>query len=337
MGSPPPDSILFVHPICLQPTARFANGNGKLQSTGYLSVSTCKELYLELVSSNSESAVNSDKFHKDAFPAETTKVLAENEKVSSPKTPFSQPKFSSPSTSHVSTPRGDESVSSKSKNYRTTMPSFEIQEVLENESAKNLLQTCATSWLSSRSLLCGNIVVIPILSKLCIFQVLGANKLSANHHILNVIDGSHCDICIEDLDLVDHVDDAFLVDHNTKVYLFPPIGSVVNSAKNRGLLRQELDYKEVRSHAAAEIPKLGGISKQYAELKDIIISSSLNNKFSRYVISFLLPNVCSLKHRILEILGLISTSSLCKAVRFSWYLVVVTKRNSNIWARSCPL
>lgn len=306
MGSPPSDSILFVHSVCLQPTAGFANGNGKIQSTCHLSMSTCKELYLELVSSDSESAFNSNKYDKDAFPAETTNVLAENGKISSPKTPFSQSKFSSPSISHVSTPRGDESVSSKSKNH-STVPSFEIQEVLENESAKNLLQTCATSWLSSRSLLCGNIVVIPILSKLCLFQVLGANKFSANNHILNVINDNHCDICLEDLNLVDHVDDAFLVDHNTKVYLFPPLGSIVNSAKNRGLLRQKLDYKEVRSHENAEMPKLGGISKQYAELKDIIISSSLSSKFSRCVLSFLLPNMCSLEYCILAISGLIST------------------------------
>lgn len=283
MGSPPSDSILFVHPICLQPTVRFANGNGKLQSTGHLSISTCKELYLELVSSDSESAYNLNKLQNDAFSSETTNVQAENGKVSSPKTPFSQSKFSSPSISRVSTPRGDESVSSKSNNYKTTVPSFEIQEVLENESAKNLLQTCATSWLSSRSLLCGNIVVIPILSKLCVFQVMGANGLSTNHHILNVINDSHCDI---DLDVMDHVDDAFLVDHNTKVYLFPPLGSIVNSAENGGLLRQDRDYKEVRSHANAEMPKLGGISKQYAELKDIIISSSLSSKFSRYVYHF---------------------------------------------------
>ncbi|WOH06340.1 hypothetical protein DCAR_0625766 [Daucus carota subsp. sativus] len=278
MGSPPSGSILFVHPVCLQPTTRFANGNGKLQSTNYLSVSTCKELYLELVFLNSESTTNSNKFNKDAFSAETTNVPAENGAVSSPKTPFSQSKFSSPSISHVSTPRAsttreDESVSSKSNNNGTTIPSFDIQEVLENESAKNLLQTCATSWLSSRRLLCGNIVVIPILSKICTFQVLGADKLSANHHILNVTDGSHSDISFEDFDLVDHVDEAFLVDHITKVYLFPP-------AKNKGLLRQELNYKEVRSHATSEIPKLGGISKQYAELKDIIISSTSNGKFS---------------------------------------------------------
>ena len=210
MGSPSSGSILFVHPVCLQPTAKIANGNSKLQSTGYLSMSTCKELYLELVSS----------YSGDAFCAKTTNVSAENGTASSPKTPYSESRYSSPITSHLSTPRDDESVSSKSKNYGTTMPSFEIQEVLENESAKNLLQTCATSWLSSLSLLCGNIVVIPILSKLCSFQVLGANKLSANHRILNVIDGSHCDMFSEDLNLVDNVDDAFLVDHNTKVYLY---------------------------------------------------------------------------------------------------------------------
>ncbi|XP_074353693.1 calmodulin-interacting protein 111 isoform X1 [Apium graveolens] len=277
MGSPPSDSILFVHPVCLHPTVRFANGNGKLQSTGHLSISTCRELYLELISSDSESAFNNNKLHNNVFSSNATNVPAENGKVSSPKTPFSQSKFSSPSISHVSTPRGDESVSSKSNNYRTDVPTFDIQEVLENESSKNLLQTCATSWLSSRSLLCGNIVVIPILSKLCLFKVMGANRLSSNHHILDVINDSHGDI---DLDLVDHVDDAFLVDHNTKVYLFPPLGSIVNSAENRGLLRHKLDYKEVRSHANAEMPKLGGILKQYAELKDIIISSSLSSKFS---------------------------------------------------------
>lgn len=287
MGFPASGRLLFVYPIRSQSVTSLAHENGKFHGTAdnCISIFNCKELYLELVSSNSEFAMNCNKLPHIDFPAETTNAQAENGKISSPKTPFfSQSKLSFPSSSNVSSPRYEESVSNSSKLRGTSFDSIDIQEVLGDESAKNLLQTCAASWLCSRSLLCGNLVMIPILSKLCFFQVVGANKMSANHNILNVPDESNHDMFPQTLDLVDHVDDAFMVDHKTKIYLYPPLKTLVESTQKRGLLCQELDSEKIRSHANVNFSKLGGLSKEYALLKDIIISSSVKGTLSRYVL-----------------------------------------------------
>lgn len=287
MGFPASGRLLFVYPIRSQSVTSLAHENGKFHGTAdnCISIFNCKELYLELVSSNSEFAMNCNKLPHINFPAETTNAQAENGKISSPKTPFfSQSKLSFPSSSNVSSPSYEESVSNSSKLRGTSFDSIDIQEVLGDESAKNLLQTCAASWLCSRSLLCGNLVMIPILSKLCFFQVVGANKMSANHNILNVPDESNHDMFPQTLDLVDHVDDAFMVDHKTKIYLYPPLKTPVESTQKRGLLCQELDSEKIRSHANVNISKLGGLSKEYALLKDIIISSSVKGTLSRYVL-----------------------------------------------------
>uniref|UniRef100_A0A5B6ZY32 Uncharacterized protein n=1 Tax=Davidia involucrata TaxID=16924 RepID=A0A5B6ZY32_DAVIN len=93
--------------------------------------------------------------------------------------------------------------------YVTLFDSFDIREVLEDESARKLLQTCTNLWLCSRSLLCGNIVTIPILSKLCIFQVIGANRMSANSTNQGLMYESKCNVFPQAPDLVDHLNDAF--------------------------------------------------------------------------------------------------------------------------------
>ncbi|KAA8519568.1 hypothetical protein F0562_013808 [Nyssa sinensis] len=173
------------------------------------------------------------------FSAETTHDRFENGKVSSPKTPlFSQSKLSSPDTSQLISPRYEESVSNTPNPYGTLFDPFDIREVLEDESARKLLQTCTSSWLCYRSLLCGNIVTIPILSKLCIFQTLKQKYIYIHHWI--------------------------------------PHRKLL---QKKDLPCLELECEDTKVNVG-NISKLGGLAKEYAVLKDIIISSSVKGTLS---------------------------------------------------------
>ncbi|GKF14428.1 hypothetical protein Tco_0055890, partial [Tanacetum coccineum] len=67
--------------------------------------------------------------------------------------------------------------------------------------------------------------------------------------------------------------DAFMVDHGTKVHLFLEKTSF-------GLCSEDSIDKIV-----VDSPRLGGLSKEYSVLRDIIISSSVKNTLSSKKIS----------------------------------------------------
>ncbi|XP_059648418.1 calmodulin-interacting protein 111-like [Cornus florida] len=152
-----------------------------------------------------------------------------------------------------------------------SLDSFDIREVLGDENAKKLIQTCATSWLYSRTLLFGNIVTIPILSKLCILQVVAVNAVSANNTNQDLTDESKFDMFFRAPDIIDHVNDAFFIDHETKVYICSPPHSALATPHNKDSQCVELECKDIKANM--DLLKLGGLSKEYAILKDIISSS----------------------------------------------------------------
>lgn len=270
LGSPASGRIVFVYPIHTQPFKYIANGNGKSNNaTTNLSLYTCKEIFLEFVSSKSGSTMNNNMLS-------CNNSAAENGKISSPKTPsFSRSKLSSPSSSQLTPRRYEESASNLSNLNGTPFDSFDLNEVLGDESAKKLLQTCSTSWLCSRNLLRGNFVMIPVLSKLCIFQVVGANKVSTTSSIPNGTSKGNHNLLPQDPNLMDHHDHAFVVDRETKVHLYSPLNSSVEveSAPRRGLPCLELEHKYIGANVGVDFPRLGGLSKEYAVLKEIILSS----------------------------------------------------------------
>ena len=285
MGSPASARIVFVYLIQSQSVTGFVNGSRKSHSTTIngLSLYKCKELYLEMIPSKNGSTVNSDMQSTVQLSTETTNYQVSNGAVSSPKTPVSyQSKLISPNSNQLTSPICDDSVSSLSNPNNKFFASFDITEVLGDETAKKLLQSCAASWLYSRSLLTGNLVTIPILSELCTFCVRGAIKLSPDSDNHDLTDERSHGLFSRAPDSVSHVDDACVVDRETKVYLYLPSNSSSETPQKGCPPHVELEFKNFKANVGSAV-KLGGLSEEYAVLKDIIISTSVKNTLSRYV------------------------------------------------------
>lgn len=264
MGYPASGRIVFVHPIrdhTIRSIARGSNqsSNGKVSS---LLVSNSEELSLLLVSRNGVPPLNS--FVSSQYSiTETRNGRGETMAGSSPRTPLhSRSRLNSPSTRVFNTPKDQESVSISSDAGDTTTEIFNIREVLVNDQSKKLIQTCTASWLCSRILLSGNLVIVPLLSRLCFFQVTGASPPQSFGDYGNV---------------------AFSVDHKTKVFLHLPqdteVGTPITS-----LSPSDLELRNMNNKDGVDYAKLGGLSEEFAVLMDIIISSAVKGTMARYTL-----------------------------------------------------
>ncbi|XP_075110386.1 calmodulin-interacting protein 111 isoform X2 [Nicotiana tabacum] len=255
MGSPASGRIIFVHPIEDHTIRSIANGSNRLSNdkVSSLSVSKCEELSLLLVSRNGKSAINSS-ISPQYSTTETINGRAESMRVSSPRTPLhSHSRLNSPGTREFNTPKDQESVLISSDVGGMSSNIFNIREVLVDDHSKKLVQTCTASWLYSRILLSGNLVIVPLLSRLCFFQVTGASPQQSLGEYVNV---------------------AFSVDHKTKVVLHLPQNTDMGTPIRR-LSPSELEHRNINSKDGVDYPKLGGLSEEFAVLMDIIISSAV--------------------------------------------------------------
>ncbi|KAF3965188.1 hypothetical protein CMV_010604 [Castanea mollissima] len=273
MGCPTSGSIVFVYPIQSQlPPPGIVKGldepNGNRVQC--FSVYNCKELYLEQALSQNRSTVRCNMLSSLNFPAEKNRNTLEIGMVSSPKTPLYQSKFSSSSPSHSTSSICEDPVSHLPNPNSSYIDSFDVRDVMGDESAKKLLQTCATTWLYSRNLLCGNFVSIPILSEVYIFRVVGAKDLSAKSSSDDLTKEKVHDLPPDTPELANH---AFVINRDTKVCLYS-LSTAVSETSVSGV---ELEYKDVKARVVENSLKLGGLSKEYAILKDIIISSSVKD------------------------------------------------------------
>ncbi|KAJ0477248.1 putative AAA+ ATPase domain, ATPase, AAA-type, core, AAA ATPase, AAA+ lid domain-containing protein [Helianthus annuus] len=237
MGYPSSGRIVFVYPV---------NIGGNNSS---ITIRKCKDLHLSLVSSKSSISNNNNKNNKTSqadFPSE-------NGYLSSPKTPsLTKSNLSSPCSSAPTSPRHSQT------RFDPYLDSCNIKEILEDEMGKKLLQTCTMSILNSRHLISGNVVVIPILSELCLFKVVGVENVYEHGN-----DNRNNGLFDQSSNISGHAN-VLLVDHGTKVHLF--------SEKTNFDICSEDSVDKISN----EIPKLGGLSKEYSVLKDIIASSKTN-------------------------------------------------------------
>ncbi|MCD9640353.1 hypothetical protein HAX54_025629 [Datura stramonium] len=255
MGSPASGRIVFVHPIHDHTIRSIASGCNRLSNdrVSSLLVGNCEELSLLLVSPNGKSPMNS--FVSSQYS--TTEIIngrSETTRVSSPRTPLhSRSRLNSPSTREFNMPKDQESVSISSDVEATSSNIFNIREILVDDHSKKLVQTCTASWLCFRILLSGNLVIVPLLSRLCFFQVTGTSPPQS---------------------LGDYSNIAFCVDHKTKVVLHLS-QDTEKGTPIRSLSPSDLEHKNINSKDGVDYPKLGGLSEEFAVLMDIIISSAV--------------------------------------------------------------
>ncbi|XP_039026973.1 calmodulin-interacting protein 111-like isoform X3 [Hibiscus syriacus] len=265
LGSPSSGSIVFVYPIQSEFQTGLINGSerGHNLNANCLSLYGCQQLHLEPTSKNT---VNTNYDLQSKMECSAGKTH-ENGITSSPKTPLYQPKLSSLRSTRLDSPFCEGSASNISKPNGLCSDSFDVKEILRDESSKKLLEACATSWLYSRNLLRGNIVAIPILSELCIFRVIGAGI--SNQDLTN---GNNHSLAPQTLEPTVHVNSAFVIDHKSKVYLCSPSDLSSENQFERPSPCVQHDLGDVKTIVEQDISELGGLSREYAILREIIFS-----------------------------------------------------------------
>ncbi|XP_010504575.1 PREDICTED: calmodulin-interacting protein 111-like [Camelina sativa] len=248
LGCPVSGRTVFVYPVSGPSLSDRFNGNGGSLSNdvNHLSLLACKELSLQLTPFR-----NMLLQANNAFESSHEQNGNGN---STPKTPSNLLKFSSPRPKSPASPITEGPVFSTKQQF-SSESSLDLREVLSNESSKRLLQICASSWLYPCSLLYGNFVAVPILSEICIFCVKRANKRPSDTSNRN---------------------HAFMINQETKVYLHHTL-DLASGTSAQGL---QFDEDNEGENSGCELAKLGGLSKEYTILRDIIVSSSTKNSLS---------------------------------------------------------
>lgn len=267
LGCPGSGRIIFVHPVKHHTLTE--NGYGdRGPAASRISVNSLQEIYLSPVYLKSkDDTMTSTSSHLD-FSDEQ----AENSKISSPKTPsVSESRVSSPRSTQSRMLKYDKLASKRTHSSNAAVNVLDLEEVLRDDSSRKLLQTCTGSWLYSRSLLSGNFVAVPVLSQLCIFQVIGPKRLSSNSEIRN----SNSNFLAQSIDKGKYAMSAFSVDSGTKI-IFQSTGNLVVETSMKSYLEDpDAGHGSIGKDAEGSFPKLGGLSKEFAVLRDIIVSSTV--------------------------------------------------------------
>lgn len=284
MGCPDSGRIVFIYPIRNQFLTGLANGHSIVQDRKVdgLTVHNCDELHLELVPIKKRAKLNSDVI-SIMNTVEKTHEHSENGKISSPGTPLYRPNLISTSPSQLASSRCEEATSNLSSLKTTCANSFDIKEILKDERCKQLLQACVTSWLYSRILVCGNLVAIPILSEFCIFRVTSLNKMQGECTNQDMMEERSHSMYPQSHESVVNMEDAFSIKHETKVYLHLPINLATETPQKSDFSFEKIKREGLKNISKHDISKLGGLHREYAVLKDIIMSS-MKNSLSRYVV-----------------------------------------------------
>lgn len=248
---------VFIFPTQYTSTGTPINSRNEERGTNnnHLQICECKEMYLELVHSNDNMRSSSDELFSSTSSQETSGAKNSNGISSSPMTPSNQTRFTTRST-----------VSDKSSlNLFDASVAHDLLESVPKES----LQTWIMSWLRSRVLLCGNFVGIQLLNKTFMFRLVRASGENLDITALNGIREYHAS-------------HAFKVDTKTQVYLQFPSPTLSGSVDDRNTLFPGRDDFFDDSENVEVGTKLGGLSKEYEILKDVMVSSSVEATVSRY-------------------------------------------------------
>lgn len=270
MGCPSAGRVVFVYPAQSQLLGGFASKGEKSNSSkvNHLLMYDCNEIVLELIHSKNRPARTSMN-----ISLEKSYEHSENEVPASPRTPLNQSNCSFSNFHQLNSSTSEDPAVNSTNSDGSSIDSFDITEVLGNENSKRLLQTCATTWLHSSCLLRGNIMTIPMYFHLYSFHVIDAKRLFVDG-TYDLTNGSK-----DGSEVLDHPSEGFLVKRETKVSI-----SLPSKLASRNPKRQvDIECSDAEANTGRTISNLGGLSKEYLLLKEIIISSS-TNILSRYFI-----------------------------------------------------
>ncbi|CAK9309168.1 unnamed protein product [Citrullus colocynthis] len=266
LGCPETGRVLFIFPIKAHLCNDPLNDNVELKSTEVesLRVINCKELFLDL-SCSSNISTKDNLFSSSTIYSRKVHGYSENGNLTSPSSMLSV------------SPKCDDVIS----NLLVDSPCARslIKEALEDDSVRKTLQTIASNELYKRCLLHGNLVTIPVLSDLCTFRVRGGKgPLGYDDSYNSMHSGS--DDHFQHFSSNEYVDYAFNIDQLTKVFINVQSTMVSETVQERVPSNVEPQNLNIRAKVKPKVWKLGGLSKEYAVLKDIIIASSLNSTVS---------------------------------------------------------
>ncbi|KAL9237905.1 hypothetical protein vseg_012399 [Gypsophila vaccaria] len=260
LGCPTIGRVVFVHHIRSGSLNSYVHSNGNQSGSHVNHTPLCEELYIRLIPCRSlamDVEVSSPLKRLSGKPINQY----ENGEISSPRTPLQHSRPSSPSPSKSSLVSMEGSASRLRDNKRPCFDSVEIQEVLRDKNAKKLLQHTAVSWLHSRTLLCGNLVTVPMLSRLCLFEVVGMKSSSAE----SLANTSQA---------VQKNDDAYIINQATRINICLK-SDLASETPEESVSKKSSCIDVLRD----EVMQLGGLQKEYRLLRDII-SSSMKNSLS---------------------------------------------------------
>ncbi|KAI3927710.1 hypothetical protein MKW92_010426 [Papaver armeniacum] len=268
LGLPAPGKTLFIHPIQTCFTEDTVNGTDKLLDSNVtaslLPLCNCKYFNLELVTSHERPKENDTGLSVTNSRAEAHQDRLEIGE-SSPKMPIMyQPKHKPPG---VTLERYQDSVSTVRHS---------------GEASPEIYQTCAKLWLHDRLLLHGNLVAIPMCKETYFFSVMGTKRLLTDGVRQKLVNGGRYELSRDEAQSpeLDHGRFAFFLDAETEVHLCTSLSLSTQNPYGKHMPPVEVASKDITEKEAISDSKLGGLSKEFGMLKEIIVSSSVNATLS---------------------------------------------------------
>ncbi|RZC82958.1 hypothetical protein C5167_045741 [Papaver somniferum] len=286
LGLPAPGKTLFIHPIQTCYTEGTVNGTDKLLDSNVtaslLPLCNCKYFNLELVTSHERPKENDTGLSVTNSRAEAHQDRLEIGE-SSPKTPaMYQPKHKPPG---VTLERYQDSEAS-SVPYDISEAAIDRKKLLEesfgDKCTREIYQTCAKLWLHDRLLLHGNLVAIPMCKETYFFSVMGTKRLLTDGVRQKLVNGGIYELSCDEAQSpeLDHGRFAFFLDAETEVHLCTSLSLSKQNPYGKHMPLVEVASKDITEKEAISDSKLGGLSKEFGMLKEIIVSSSVNATLS---------------------------------------------------------
>ncbi|KAG6494079.1 hypothetical protein ZIOFF_049098 [Zingiber officinale] len=266
LGSPAPGRAVFICPV--ETLTLTSSLNNSVGSTPYFS--KCKDLYLKLLLPKPGLFRYSRERKASTSGPSSGHPPIKMVEIALPRTP-NQNK----SSSYVVSP-----MSSKSSNKVTSisdslsdMDASILKLAVEDERIKEIVQSHASVWLCGRRLFKGNFVSVPIGGPICVFMVEGSDMplegFSSKEVASDKSDLLHNELQISSLDKLDPI---FVLDSTTKVHLSTSTSMNCKPSNEVQLDNGYANCKLTHSKEANFVIKLGGLHKEFAALKEIILS-----------------------------------------------------------------